>query len=247
MEIVETKDYEEMSILAAEKVIDRVLKQPQITLALPTGHTPVGLYKRLVEDHRKNETPYQDVITFNLDEYTDLSPDHPNSYHYYMNHHFFQHIDIQEKHAHLPDGTARNLDLECERYEELILKHGGVDLQILGIGQNGHIGFNEPGTPLNSRTHVVKLSESTRKANSRYFHSLQDVPYHAITMGLATIMNSKKILLLASGAHKSATMFRFFHEAVTPDFPATILKHHPNVTVIADRPALKEANVTRGM
>ncbi|MBO8157037.1 MAG: glucosamine-6-phosphate deaminase [Bacillaceae bacterium] len=245
MKIIKAMNYEEMSQLAADRVIDRVRSHPHFTLGLATGATPLGLYNKLVGDHQKNGTSYQGVVTFNLDEYIGLPPNHPNSYHYYMNQHLFDHIDIEEKNIHLPDGTAENLVKECIFYEKQIRQAGGIRLQILGIGQNGHIGFNEPGTSPDSRTHVVRLTESTRKANSHYFKSMEEVPACAITMGLATIIESEEIILLASGEHKSSTIDKLIHGDVHHQFPASLLKTHPNVTVIADQAALKMARAPR--
>ncbi len=238
MQLVKAKDYQELCEIAAGRIIEKVKAANRLKLGLATGGTPRGVYQKLIEDHRKNGTSYRHVITFNLDEYVGLSPDHPGSYRYYMNENLFNHIDILKENTHIPNGMAADLEAECRRYEEQIEAEGGIDIQILGIGLNGHIGFNEPGTSVHSLTHVVRLAESTRGANSRYFRSPQEVPTHAVTMGIATIMKSREILLLVNGAKKAEILHRLFEEEVTDQLPASILKTHPNTTVIADEEAL---------
>ncbi|MFV9510858.1 glucosamine-6-phosphate deaminase [Tepidibacillus sp. LV47] len=238
MKLIETKDYKEMSEKAAEIIIAQVKKKPNSVLGLATGETVLGTYAALVYDHRQHRTSYQYIQTVNLDEYIGLGPNHPNSYRYYMNEHLFSHIDIPLSQTHIPNGLAADVEEECKRYEELIEKLGGIDLQVLGIGRNGHIGFNEPGTPFDSITHIVELAESTREANSRFYSSLEEVPTHAITMGITTIMKSKQIILLASGEKKAHILSQLFEREVTLNIPASILKTHPNVVVIADKEAL---------
>ena len=188
---------------------------------------------------RQTGPPIEQVKTVNLDEYIGLPAKDSNSYHYFMRQNLFNHIDINEDHTHIPNGTAADLEQECLRYEELINELGGVDLQILGIGQNGHIGFNEPGTPFSSQTHLVTLAQNTREANSRFFNSIEEVPTQAITMGIASILESKEILLLVSGGNKAEALFKFINGEISEDFPASALKNHHNVTVIADRDACK--------
>jgi glucosamine-6-phosphate deaminase len=242
MRLIEAKDYNEMSQKAAEIIIDQVKKKPDSVLGLATGETVLGTYAVVVNDHQQNKTSYQHIHTVNLDEYIGLGPDHPNSYHYYMNHHLFRYIDIPTSQTHIPNGLADDVKTECKRYEELIEKLGGIDLQVLGIGRNGHIGFNEPGTSFDSTTHIVELAQSTRQANSRFFSRLEEVPTHAITMGIATIMKSKKIILLASGEKKAHIISQLFEGEVTTNIPASILKTHPNVIIIADQEALSLVN-----
>ena len=196
MKLIQVQDYQEMSQKAAEIVIEKIKEESTNHLGLATGGTPEGLYNRLITDHKENHTSYKQVKSFNLDEYIGLSATNPNSYHYYMAHTFFNHIDINQEDTNLPNGTAENIQEECSRYDEMIDKMGGIDLQILGIGQNGHIGFNEPGTSFASKTQVVALAESTIEANARYFDSIDEVPTQAITMGIASIMKSKEIILL---------------------------------------------------
>lgn len=238
MKIVQVKDYKEMSQKAAEVIIHKVKQENRINLGLATGGTPKGLYEAMIEDHQKNGTSYQHVTTFNLDEYIGLKEQDPNSYHYYMAEALFNHIDIPKFQTYLPNGLAADYNHECEQYDRLIQALGGIDLQVLGIGQNGHIGFNEPGTSFQSATHIVTLEESTRKANARYFNTLDDVPTHAITMGISSIMNSKEILLLISGEEKADAMQKLLHGEISEDFPASVLKRHSHVTIIADQKAL---------
>jgi glucosamine-6-phosphate deaminase len=237
MNIIKVEDYEEMGSVAADYVSKKIQENPEMTLGLATGSTPKSTYKHLIEAHQKG-TSFKHITTFNLDEYVGLKPNDPNSYHFYMNEFFFQHTDIPSEKTHLPNGHSRNIGQECEEYEKKIKGHT-IDLQILGIGANGHIGFNEPGTSFESKTHVVKLTDSTRKANARFFSSLEEVPTHAITMGIASIMSSKEIVLLVSGEAKSEALERLLSvEEPNESFPASILKSHPHVTIIADKEAL---------
>lgn len=238
MKIIEANDYSEMSKIAADYIIDKVCSLPSIKLGLATGGTPLGVYANLIADHQKNGTSFRWVTTFNLDEYVGLSEKNPNSYRYYMKQNLFDHIDIQDKNTFLPHGDADDLQNECEQYENLIKKHKGIDLQILGIGENGHIGFNEPGTSFESKTHLVNLTASTKIANARYFHSPENVPTKAITMGISTIMKSKEILLLVSGNSKVDALHRLLTGNVDESFPASVLKNHPYVTIIADKAAI---------
>lgn len=245
MDIICVNDYEEMSEKAASIVVEHIKQLSKPTLGLATGSTPEGLYKSLIQKYQQNQISFKDVTTFNLDEYTGLSKDDPNSYHYYMSHRFFDHIDINPSHIHIPNGKASDFGQECIKYDEYIRKNK-IDIQILGIGENGHIGFNEPGTPFASRTHVVELAESTIQANSRYFKNIEEVPTKAITMGIETIMESNMILLLVSGEKKAEAMERLLNDNVSEDFPASILQRHGNVKVIADKKALaKVKDLTR--
>lgn len=243
MKVIRVKDYDAMSERAKEFVLDLVKSKPDAVLGLATGSTPEGMYKLLVEDHKNNGTSYKNITTFNLDEYIGLDGDHPQSYRYFMNEKFFNHIDIPLEQTNVPNGKADDLAKECERYEALLKEKGGVDLQILGIGQNGHIGFNEPGTPFTSRTHAVELEESTRQANSRFFNSIDEVPTHALSMGIATILESKKIVLLASGESKSWAIKRLLTGPKSEEFTASALLDHPDVMVIVDELALPDTNL----
>jgi len=222
-----------------------VKKKQAPTLGLATGGTPIGLYENLIREHQQSKLSYRHVTTVNLDEYVGLAAEDPNSYRYYMNQTLFNGLDIDKMRTNLPNGTSIDLDRECERYERLVKELGGVDLQILGIGENGHIGFNEPGTPFSSNTHVLALTETTRKANSRYFSSLNKVPTHAITMGISTILKSKEIILLASGKSKANALYKLFYGNIEEEFPVSALRNHKKLTVIADRDALSLVNETR--
>ncbi|MBM4761028.1 glucosamine-6-phosphate deaminase [Bacillus sp. B15-48] len=238
MKIIKVKNYDELSLEAAKLFIEKVRKNPSITLGLATGGTPVGLYAQIVKDHQENDTSYQKVTSFNLDEYIGLSGEHPQSYRYFMNEQLFNHIDIDKANTFVPLGDTENPQQQCVDYENRLKEHGGIDLQILGIGSNGHIAFNEPGTSFQSETHIIELTASTREANARFFDSIDEVPTHAITMGIASIMRSKEILLLISGEGKREALSQLIHGEATEDFPASVLKNHPNVTIIADEAAL---------
>jgi glucosamine-6-phosphate deaminase len=244
MKLLIAKDYEDMSKKAAQIIIDQVKQKPDSVLGLATGGTVIGTYKMLVDDHKRHRTSYKQVRTVNLDEYVGLHPSNKNSYHYFMKTHFFDHVDLPANQTFIPNGLADQVEEECKQYEQLIAQLGGIDLQLLGIGRNGHIGFNEPGTPFSSKTHCVTLTESTRLANARFFKSVDEVPTHAITMGISTIMKSKKLLLLASGTKKAIILSRFFNEEVNEQNPATILKTHKHVTIIADEQALSLMNLS---
>ncbi|MGJ9458115.1 glucosamine-6-phosphate deaminase [Oceanobacillus sp. CF4.6] len=239
MEIMKVKDYDEMSSQACVYIINKIKQVQNPVLGLATGSTPEGLYKRLIEKYNAQEVSFKDVSTFNLDEYVGLENNDHNSYHHFMDEKLFKHIDIATEHVHVPNGVAGNLEKECEDYEKKMKDAEQVDIQVLGLGLNGHIGFNEPGTPFSSRTHIVDLDESTRQANARFFDSLDDVPEKAITMGIETIMESKEILLLVSGANKREALDRLLNGEVSEAFPASILQEHKRVTVIADEAALK--------
>lgn len=242
MEIICVKNYDDMSEKATSIIADHIKLHPQSTLGLATGSTPEGLYKRLIEKNQQKDFSFKEVTTFNLDEYVGLSKDDPNSYHYYMNNKLFAHIDIELKNVHIPNGIAADQEQECQNYEDLIKKNK-IDIQILGIGLNGHIGFNEPGTPFLSRTHIVDLAESTIKANSRFFDKIEDVPTKAVTMGIETIMEADKIILLVSGEQKADTVERLINGEVTENFPASILQTHSNVIIIADEAALGKVEI----
>lgn len=239
MKINIVKNIEELSFVAARKMIEKVRNQPTTVLGLATGSTPLGTYQKLVQDYHENKTSYKHVTTFNLDEYVGLDGNDRNSYRHYMKENLFDHININDHHTFLPNGLAIDLQGECQRYEKKIVASGGIDLQILGLGVNGHIGFNEPGTPFASRTHVVSLAESTRQANSRYFKTLEDVPTKAITMGIETIMSAREVLLLVSGKKKAKVLREVIEGTVNEDVPATALKNHPNITIIADEASVQ--------
>jgi glucosamine-6-phosphate deaminase len=228
-------NYKEMSKKAADIVIKRLQEKENLVLGLPTGSTPIGIYKELVKDFKQNHTSYERARSINIDEYIKLSKDNPNSYMYYMNHHFFSHINMKKENIHIPNGKTDNVYDECYRYDQVIETIGPIDLLILGIGHNGHIGFNEPGTSFDSTTHMVELTEETRRMNARHFLSLDKVPKAAITMGLKTMMESKEIILLVTGDGKSKAYERLLKNEISIDFPASVLHEHPNVTAIIDQ------------
>jgi len=231
------EDFEALSIAAAKRVEQQVRENRASVLGLATGSTPIGLYRQMSEGLKKRGTSYRYVQTINLDEYLGLDPQHPRSYHTFMEEHLFKHIDIPEESRHLPNGKPESVEEECLRYEKLIDSIGPIDLQILGLGTNGHIGFNEPGTDPNTETHCVQLADSTREDNARFFGSIDEVPTHAITMGIRSILKSKEILLLASGKNKAEAVKQLLEKKITKEFPASFLWNHGNVTIMVDREA----------
>ncbi|PRO67194.1 glucosamine-6-phosphate deaminase [Alkalicoccus urumqiensis] len=235
MKLIQVADYEEMSRSAAELVYTEL--ENIRTLGLATGGTPLGFYEALRERVRQEGRSLQHLHTVNLDEYLGLAADHPQSYHYYMNEVLFQHTDIPSPQTHLPAGDAEDPYAEAARYDELVTRLG-VDLQLLGVGANGHIGFNEPGSSFHGRTDVVRLAEGTIRANARFFGEGERVPEQAVTMGIGTILESRRILLLASGARKAEAVRALLHGAMSEEMPVTALQTHPDVTVIADEAAL---------
>jgi len=245
MRIIKVKDYEEMSEKACSYLVENLQSKKYPVLGLATGSTPEGMYQKLIEKNKNKEISFENVTTFNLDEYVGLHKNNDQSYYFYMHDKLFNHIDIKEENIHLPNGNTENLEKECNEYEAAIKKKGPVDVQVLGIGVNGHIGFNEPGTPFTSRTHIVTLDESTRKANARFFNSMDEVPTKAITMGIESIMESEKIVLLVSGENKSDALARLIEGDVAEDSPASILQKHDQATIIADEKALSK--VQRGI
>lgn len=228
---------EQLSIKAAEIVKKQILEKPNSVLGLPTGSSPIGMYNYLVAMYKRGELDFSSVTTFNLDEYCDLPTDHPQSYHEFMQKNFFQHVNLKPEHRHMPKSDKVDQQSGCEHYEKKIRQAGGIDLQILGIGRNGHIGFNEPGTPFSSRTHVIQLHQDTRQANARFFSSIDEVPKAAVTMGIKTIMRARKILLLVSGEAKQEALYELIHSSVNEQFPASVLQLHPNVLVLVEEKA----------
>lgn len=229
---VAASNYDEMSRIAADIFVSQLKENPKSVFGMATGSTPEGFYKKLVERYQAGEISFADVQSFNLDEYIGLEPDSEMSYHYYMAHNLFNHIDIKENNWHVPAGNAEDLDSVAAAYDAAIEAAGGIDIQLLGIGVNGHIGFNEPGTPFKLGTNIVELTQSTREANKIYFNKIEDVPSHAITMGINTIMHSRAVVLLICGASKQEAFDRLRSGEITEDFPASALHKHPNVTVI---------------
>lgn len=240
MRVIVCNDYEEMSRKAAKLVASQITLKPNCVLGLATGSTPIGLYDNLAEMNKRGEIDFSDVTTFNLDEYYPISPDNDQSYRYFMNHHLFDRVNIDKSRTHVPSGTAKNPEEECANYETMINGSGGIDLQILGIGQNGHIGFNEPDNNLNTVTHLTGLTESTIEANSRFFEKKSDVPTQALTMGIASILKSRKIILLASGRTKHKVVRELLNDGINTSVPATMLKVHPDVVLICDKEAYSD-------
>jgi glucosamine-6-phosphate deaminase len=225
------RDYEALSARAAKILLGEIRQNPQLVLGLPTGRTPIGMYQRVTQDCKAEYHCFREVTTFNLDEYVGIPHEHEGSYSTYMKRNLFDHVDIDPSRTHIPNGNARDLDMECRHYEQEIEDLGGIDLTFLGLGRNGHIGFNEPGTPFRSRTRVVELSESTRNANASYFPD-GHVPSQAITMGIATILSSKRIVLLATGNGKQEAIARLRSRTIIVDFPASALWTHAKVHVL---------------
>ena len=236
MQIVVAKNEKSFNEIVAKEIITLVKSKPDATLGLATGGTPVGVYNELVTDHVLNGTSYKDVTTINLDEYLGIGADNDQSYRFFMDTHLFDSIDIKNENINIPNGLAVSPEAECCRYSAM-LSLSTIDLQILGIGNNGHIAFNEPGTPFDSKTHIVNLTESTIEANSRFFDSKDQVPTRAITMGLSEIMKAKRILLLAKGKAKAQIIKDLIEGPISEDIPASILKRHKNVLVILDEEA----------
>ena len=237
MRIIITDSYEKMGMEAANIVAGQVYLKPNSVLGLATGSTPVSMYERLVAVHRSVGLDFSEVTTFNLDEYIGMRPDNPQSYHYFMQENFFRHINIRPENVFLPNGMATDMTAEGQRYEKLIEAKGGIDLQVLGIGQNAHIGFNEPDVKFAATTHKVELDEETIQANSRFFASADEVPRYAISMGIKTIMMAEHVILLANGSNKAAAVYKAVCGDVTPEAPASILQLHRDVAVIVDEEA----------
>lgn len=232
MNLIKANGYKDLSRKAANVISAQVILKPNSILGLATGSTPVGTYEQLIEWYQKGDIDFSRVTSVNLDEYYGLSPENSQSYRFFMNQHFFEHINIKPENTNVPNGLAGNPEEECERYEKVIADLGGIDLQLLGIGHNGHIGFNEPNISFEKTTHVVELDDTTRKANARFFNSLDEVPKKAITMGIKSIMQSKKILLVANGPDKQDIIQKAIFGPVTPEIPASILQFHPDLTVV---------------
>ena len=238
MRIYRAKDYDDMSRKAANIISAQVILKPDCVLGLATGSTPIGAYKQLVEWYNKGDLDFSEVTTVNLDEYKGLPRDNDQSYYYFMRENLFKHVNIPEGRSFLPDGTEPDSEKACSRYNEIIHQVGGIDLQLLGLGQNGHIGFNEPDDHFSLETHCVDLTPSTIEANKRFFEKKEDVPRQAYTMGIKTIMQAKRVLLVASGKEKAQALRDAVYGPVTPALPASILQYHKNVSIVADEAAL---------
>jgi len=237
VEIVVVEGYSELSAKAAAVVGDEIKKNRRPVLGLATGSTPEGMYAQLVRMFNDEEVDFSNVTTFNLDEYAGLHPEHPQSYYYYMRRHLFDHVNIKKENIHIPQCYNQDVSEFCREYDRSVIAAGGIDLQILGIGGNGHIGFNEPGRYLNCFTHLTDLTEDTIKDNSRFFNSPDEVPHQAVTMGMGSIMHAAKILLLASGNGKARAIKHAVGGTIATDFPASLLQLHRDVTLLVDREA----------
>lgn len=242
MNIYIAKDYNDMSRKAANIISAQIIMKPDCVLGLATGSTPIGAYRQLVEWYEKGDLDFSEVTTVNLDEYRGLPRNSDQSYYYFMNKNLFEKVNIDKARTFLPDGMEADSRVACERYNEIIHSLGGVDLQLLGLGHNGHIGFNEPGIAFETETHCVTLSERTIKANMRFFLSESDVPTQAYTMGIKTIMSAHRILVVVSGEDKAEIVREAFFGPVTPQVPASILQLHNNVTLVADEAALSKCS-----
>ena len=241
MKIIICKNYDEMSEKSAEIVAAQIKENPNTVLGLATGSTPEGMYALLCEKYAAGALDFSKVKTFNLDEYYPIKKDNDQSYAYFMNKHLFSHINVPAENIHIPNGECADPAEEGPAYDALVAAAGGVDLQILGIGRNGHIAFNEPDEALIMGTHLTSLTESTIEANSRFFASSDDVPRHALTMGIGTIMTAKKIIMMANGADKKEALSYLFNDKLTAAVPASLLKLHPDVTVICDEAACPDS------
>ena len=237
MRVIICENYEELSNQAAKIVSSQLIVKPNSILGLATGSTPIGLYQNLIEMNKKGEIDFSGVKTFNLDEYYPIKKSNDQSYDYFMKEQLFNHINIDKNNIDIPNGEAEDAKAECERYEKRLDEIGGVDLQILGIGQNGHIAFNEPDENLIAVTHLTGLTKSTIEANSRFFASEDEVPKQALTMGMGSILKAKKIVILANGANKSDAVKELLDDNIKTSNPATMLKVHPDVTLICDKAA----------
>ena len=238
MKIIRAKDYNDMSRKAANIISAQVILKPDSVLGLATGSSPIGIYEQLIKWYNKGDVDFGGCTTFNLDEYRGLTPDHEQSYHYFMHKNFFAAVNVPAERINLPDGAQLDAERECKRYDAAIKAAGGIDLQLLGMGLNGHIGFNDQGEAFEKETHCVDLTESTIRANSRFFESMDEVPKQAYTMGIGNIMAAKKILLVATGTSKAEALYNSLYGPITPKVPASILQLHPDLTVVADEDAL---------
>ncbi len=246
MRIYCEKDYDAMSRRAASVIAAQVVSKPDCVLGLATGSSPVGTYQQLIKWYEQGDLSFREVRSVNLDEYYGLAPDHDQSYRYFMQTNLFDHVDILPENTSVPDGLAKDPAAEGARYEQVAAGLGYADLQLLGMGRNGHIGFNEPCDHFPLATHLVDLTESTIEANARFFASADDVPRQALTMGIGTIMRARKILVVVSGADKADAVWKAFRGPITPDVPASILQLHPDVTLVGDESALAKLTEDKG-
>jgi glucosamine-6-phosphate deaminase len=240
MRVYKAKDYRDMSRKAANILSAQIILKPNSVLGLATGSSPLGVYRQLIEWYKKGDLDFSEVVTVNLDEYVGLAPENPQSYRYYMEENFFRHVNIPKENVHIPDGLQRDVQAECTRYDSVIEGCTGIDMQLLGLGHNGHIGFNEPGGAFEKKTHCVALSQSTIDANKRFFTNSDDVPKRALTMGICSIMHSRSILLIASGKDKADIVKAAFRGPITPQVPASILQLHNNIVIVGDEDAMSK-------
>ena len=238
MRIYKAKDYNEMSRKAANIISAQIIMKPDAVLGLATGSSPIGTYKQLIDWYNKGDLDFSEIRSVNLDEYKGLDASNPQSYAYFMRHNLFDSVNIKLENTNIPNGLETDIEKECTRYNNIIKSLGGIDLQLLGIGNNGHIGFNEPGDCFAKETHPVRLTENTIAANARFFSSVEEVPKYAISTGIKNIMQAKRILLIASGSAKAEALFSTICGPITPAVPASILQLHENVTIVADEAAL---------
>ncbi len=237
MKIIHARDYAHASRQAANIISAQVILKPHAVLGLATGSSPIGTYEQLIDWYRKGDIDFSLVRTVNLDEYVGLADSHAQSYARFMHEHLFDHVNIEPKNIHIPNGMAEDGALECQRYDQLLQALGGIDLQLLGLGHNGHIGFNEPGDAFEKGTHKVKLTDATIQANQRFFTSREQVPRFAYTMGICDIMQARRIVMLVSGASKADIVYEAFLGPVTPRIPASILQLHKHFTLVVDEAA----------
>ncbi len=240
MKLIRAKDYDDMSRKAANLISAQIIMKPRCVLGLATGSTPIGVYRQLVEWYLKGDLDFSEVTTFNLDEYRGLPKDHPQSYYHFMHKNLFSKVNIDKSKTYIPDGMSTDAKAACDSYNDWIEAAGGIDLQLLGLGHNGHIGFNEPGSAFEARTHLVDLADSTIQANKRFFASEDDVPRQAFTMGIKNIMLARKIIVLVSGKDKAAILKEMLDGPITPKVQASVLQLHNDTIVVADSDALSE-------
>lgn len=242
MKLIVVNNYEELSKVAAKEFSKIIKEKENAVLGLATGGSPVGMYKELIRMYEQKELNFSKITTVNLDEYIGLNPEHNQSYRYFMNNNLFNHINIDKSNTFVPNGLAEDLEAQCKEYDQKISELGGIDIQLLGVGNNGHIAFNEPNNELSSGTHIISLTDNTIEANARFFDNIDDVPRKAITMGVGGIMKAKKIILIASGESKAEAIKGIFSGKITTANPATMLQMHRDVTVIVDEAAAKLIN-----
>lgn len=242
MRLIVTENYDDMCCKAAGIIAAQIILRPDSVLGLATGSTPIGIYKNLAEWYGRGGLDFSQITTVNLDEYYGLASDHVQSYHYFMREHLFSKVNLQKDRSFLPDGLNPDAGAECERYQSLIEGLGGIDLQLLGLGHNGHIGFNEPSNAFSKKVHLVDLTDQTIEANKRFFASAADVPRQAYTMGIGTIFQARRILLVVSGAEKADILQKVIRGEICPQVPGSILQLHSDVTVVADKEAMKNAS-----